>query len=159
MEKNQKAKKHEKNDVPFAMIDKITSDVMFEAYGFDEKELLVNAAKALVSILCAVDQIKPTIKKEITLSAQSFEELIQTWLQTIIARVDIDELFFCQFEIKEFIRSKKEIKMSAVLLGEKASAKKGRTVVKAVTYYGFELKEDLTKNAKHRWMCRVSLDI
>ena len=42
----------------YRFLDKITSDVMFEAYGNDMKELLSNAAEALMSVVCEIDEVE-----------------------------------------------------------------------------------------------------
>ncbi|MBI4738569.1 archease [Candidatus Woesearchaeota archaeon] len=135
---------------PFTFIDKITSDVMFEAYGRDKKELFVNAALAVSNVLCKVDEVQPKIEKEIKVDADSLDDLLVNWLHAIISRVDIDEMFFSKFTIIELT----DKRLRAFAYGEPISPQKGQTVVKAVTYYGFKL----AKTAQG-WMCRVSLDI
>ena len=43
----------------YKFLDDITSDVMFEAYGKDLKELFENAAEALFSVICKIKKVKP----------------------------------------------------------------------------------------------------
>ncbi|MBI5398872.1 archease [Candidatus Woesearchaeota archaeon] len=135
---------------PFKFVDRITSDVMFEAYGRDKKELFVNAALAVSHVLCKVDQVKPKIEKEIKVEADSSDDLLVNWLHAIISRVDIDEMFFSKFTIIELT----DTRLRAFAYGEPSSPAKGLTVVKAVTYYEFKLEK-----TSDGWMCRVSLDI
>lgn len=135
---------------PFKFVDQITSDVMFEAYGRDKQELFVHAALAVANVLCKVDQVKPRIEKEIRVEADSLDDLLVNWLHAIISRADIDEMFFSKFTIIEL----SDTHLRAFVYGEPISAKKGNTVVKAVTYYGFKLQK-----TTDGWMCRVSLDI
>ena len=83
----------------YKFIDNITSDVMFEVYGKDLKELFENSGLALFSIICDLKKIKPEIKKEIILESDNVEDLLIKWLQTLIAVVDTDELFLSKFKI------------------------------------------------------------
>ena len=42
----------------YRFIDDLTSDVMFEAYGKDLRELFENAAEALFSVICQVGEVQ-----------------------------------------------------------------------------------------------------
>ncbi len=75
---------------------------------------------------------------------------VQLDLQTLIAMVDTEELFFSKFEIDEI----DEFHLKTELIGEKISPSKGETVVKAVTYYKFKLEQ-----TKEGFKATVSLDI
>ena len=134
----------------FKFIDSITSDVMYEAYGKDLKELFNNSAAALFSVICKIELIKPKEKREVYVKADNLEELMINWLQYLIAMVDTEELFICKFEIKKI----DETSLKAVVYGEQITPEKGDTVVKAVTYYKFKLERD-----KKRYKVTVSLDI
>ena len=46
----------------YKFIDDLTSDVLFEAYGKDLKELYANAAEAMFSIICQTEKVEA--KKE-----------------------------------------------------------------------------------------------
>jgi SHS2 domain-containing protein len=143
-------KKPDTHKKTYQFIDKITSDVMFEAYGRDQKELFLNAATALSTVICKTEQIKSTKEVEIRVEADNIEDLLVNWLQAIISRVDIEEMFFKKFTIIEM--DSKHLR--AFAYGEPVSREKGGTVVKAVTYYKFKLEKTPTG-----WMCRVSLDV
>ena len=43
----------------YRFIDKLKSDVMFEAYGKNLKGLFENAALALFSVICDIKKVKP----------------------------------------------------------------------------------------------------
>ncbi len=121
----------------YKIIDKITSDVMFEVYGKDKKELFENAAEALFSIISEIDMVKPEKKEKIKVKGKDVKDLFYNWLQELIARVDIEEMFFSKFEIIKI--SDKEI--DAHIFGETISKKKSGTVVKAVTYFNFDIEK------------------
>ena len=71
----------------YRIIDDLTSDVMFEAYGKDLKEVFINAAEAMFSVICQKDKVSAERAIEISLNAGSIEELILDWLQELIAAV------------------------------------------------------------------------
>jgi SHS2 domain-containing protein len=134
----------------YKFIDDITSDVMFEAYGKDLKELFQNSAEALFSVICKIKDVKTKEKEEFVIKANNLEELMINWLQALIAIVDTEQKFFSKFEIEEI--DEKHVK--AKLYGEPIKPELGETVVKAVTMYKYKL-EKTDKGYK----VRVSLDI
>lgn len=134
----------------YKFLDDITSDVMFEAYGKDLKELFQNAAEALFSVICKIKKVKAKEKEEFVIKAKNLEELMINWLQGLIAIVDTEQKFFSKFEIEEV--DKEHVK--AKLYGEPIKPELGETVVKAVTMYKYKL-EETSKGYK----VRVSLDI
>jgi SHS2 domain-containing protein len=134
----------------YKILDELTSDVMFEAYGKDKKELFSNSAEALFSIICKIKKVKPKIKKEINVKGKDLKELLFNFLQELIARVDIDEMFFSKFDIKEI--SDKHLK--CICYGESTSPEKGEIIVKAITMYRFKVEE-----VKDKYKATVSMDI
>lgn len=121
----------------YKFIDDITSDVMYEAYGKDLKELFENSALALFSIICQVDKVEPKEVVEVEVNADKAEELMIEWLQKLIALVDTEEKFFSKFEIEEI----DEKHLKAKIYGETISPEKGETVVKSVTYHKYKFEE------------------
>jgi len=134
----------------YKFIDDLTSDVMFEAYGKTLKEVFENAAEALFSVICQMDKVQPKICREIEMEADNVEELMFDWLQELIARVDIEDMFFSRFEIVEI----SETTLKAKIYGDRANPEIGETVVKAVTYYGYKFEK-----TEQGYKVRVSLDI
>ena len=136
--------------IKFRYINDLTSDVMFEAYGMNLKELFNNAATAMFTIFCKIDRVMPKKKILVEIKGQNKEELMKAWLQELIALVDIEEKFFSRFDIIKI----DEQHLKAEIYGETISPEKGNTVVKAVTNYGFEMG----KKGKKLFV-RFSLDI
>ncbi len=134
----------------YKFIDTLTSDVLFEAYGKDLKELFENAALALASVICKIDEVQEKEFAEYQFKADNAEELMLNWLQGIIAVVDTEQKFFSKFEIKEIDENHLIVKCS----GESMRPELGETVVKAVTYYKYKF-EQTDKGYK----VTVSLDI
>ena len=134
----------------YKFLDEITSDVMFEAYGETLKDIFANAAEAMLTIICKIDQVEPKIEKKVEVNADSVEDLMINWLQSLIAKVDIDEMFFSKFKITDIT----ETSLTAFVYGEPMTPEKGETVVKAVTYHQYKFEK-----TKDGYMCRVSFDI
>jgi len=134
----------------YKFLDDITSDVMFEVYGGNLKELFQNAAEALFSVICKIKKVKPEEGEEFLIRADNLENLMINWLQALIAIVDTEQKFFSKFEIKEI----DETHVRAKLYGEPIRPELGGTVVKAVTMYKYKL-EKTDKGYK----VMVSLDI
>ncbi len=134
----------------YKFLDKLTSDVLYEAYGTDLKEVFENAALALMSVICKIDKVKPDRKEEFEVKAEKAEDLMFNWLQSLIAIVDTEQCFFSKFEIKEI----SETKLVAVLYGEPIRPELGETVVKAVTMYKYKFEQN-----EKGYKVTVSLDI
>jgi len=133
----------------FKFIEDLTSDVMFEAYGKNEKELFENSALALFNVICKVKKVKNKKKVKIKVKGDDLKDLMFNWLQELIALVDIKEMFFSKFKVLKI----SENKLEAEVYGEEIKPENGETVVKAISYYKFELEKD--KN----WKVRVVMDI
>jgi SHS2 domain-containing protein len=134
----------------FRFVKDLTSDVVFEAYGKNKKDLFENAALALSSVICQVDKIQPLMRKQVEIGGEDLKDLMFNWLQELIGMVDVEGIFFSKFEIAEI----DDTHMKAYVYGEDADPSKGETVVKAVTYYKFGI-ERVGKGYK----ATVALDI
>ncbi len=134
----------------YMFIEDLTSDVMFEAYGKDERELFRNVAEAMLSVICDIKRVRPERPLEVSVRGRDLKDLLFNWLQELIGRVDTEEMFFSKFEISKM----DEKKLNARIWGEPITPGKSGTLVKGVTYYGFALE----KTGKG-WRARVACDI
>lgn len=134
----------------YKFLDEIKSDVMFEAYGEDLKEVFENAAEALFSVICKIKQVQPKETEEFQIKAENLEDLMLNWLQALIAIVDTEQKFFSSFDIIEI----DETHLKAKLKGEPIKPELGETVVKAVTYYKYKFEK-----TDDGYKATVSLDI
>lgn len=134
----------------YKFIDDLTSDVMFEAYGKDLKELFENAAEAMFSIICDLKKVEPKETEKIEVKAEKLDDLMINWLQALIAFVDTEERFYSKFNVLEI----NEEHCIAEISGEPITPEKGGTVVKAVTLYKYKLEK-----TNQGYKVRVSLDI
>ena len=134
----------------YRFIDDLTSDVMFEAYGKDLKEVFTNAAEAMFKVICQIGKVRPSKHILVKADGDNASQLMINWLQELIAAVDIEGMFLSRFDILEI--SEKHVK--ARCWGEPVSQEKGETVVKAVTYYKYLFSE-----TPEGYVVRVALDI
>ena len=134
----------------FKIIEDLTSDVMFEAYGKNLKELFENSALALFSIMCKVEEIKGEESKVVNVKGSDVEDLMINWLQELIGLVDTEEMFFSKFKIEKIT----ETNLKAKVYGEEIRPEVGEVVVKAVTYYGFNFEK-----TEKGYKVKVSLDV
>jgi len=137
MHKKHKSRQ-EKNKQTYLLIEDTTSDVAFEAYGKTLNELFENSAKALFSIVCDIKHVEPKIKKDFHLKSDSIKQLLISWLESLLASVDIDGMFYSDFNVNININNNT---IDAVALGEEASSEKSGTVVKGITYHDFSIKK------------------
>lgn len=121
----------------YKFLDNITSDVAYEAYGKDLKEVFENAALALFSIICKIDKVKADKKEKFEVKAEKAEDLMFNWLQSLIAIVDTEEMFFSKFDVKVI----DETHLIAECYGEPIKPELGETVVKAVTMYKYKFEK------------------
>ena len=134
----------------YRFIDDLTSDVMFEAYGKDLREVFENSAQAMFEVICQIEKVEQKKKFKVKVSGRDGRDLLLNWLQELIALVDIECMFFSRFEIKKISPTSLE----AVIYGEDVDPAKGETVVKALTYHKFGLEE-----TEDGWKATVTLDI
>ncbi|MFH1786733.1 MAG: archease [archaeon] len=136
----------------YKLLEGLTSDVMFEAYGSGLKELFANCAEALFSIMCSIEDVGGDREVEVSVSGDDEEALLHNWLSELLTRADTEEIFLKRFEVREI--GGEPLSLKAVCYGEAASVEKGRTYIKAVTYYKFRIE----KTAKG-YKATVALDI
>ena len=130
-----------------------TADIMFEAHGNSLNKLFENAALAAEETMVNLKQIKPKIKKEISLENENLEDLLFDFLSELIYLKDAELLLFSKIKVN--IKNKECYKLKAELLGEKLTSKhEQKADIKAVTYHKFEIKK-----LKNKYIARVILDI
>jgi len=138
----------------YTLIDDLTSDIMFEAYGSSIADLFVNAGEALFSIICDIAHIKPEQSIRLHLEAADAADLLHEWLSSLLTQSEIENLFLCQFRIETLQITASGCVLDAVASGESMTQAKGSAVVKGITYYGYEFEK--TDNG---YRARVAVDI
>ena len=121
----------------YKFIEDLTSDVLFEAYGENLKELFANAAEAMFTIICQVDKVKPENVEEFDIKGEDLEGTMWNWLSGLIAMVDTEQMFFSKFEIVDA----SETHVKAKIYGESMRPEIGETVVKSLTMYKYKVEK------------------
>jgi SHS2 domain-containing protein len=129
----------------YKFIEDLTSDVMFESYGLNLKELFENSAEALFSVICEIEKIEPKEKIEFEFEGKNLETTLYNFLSNLLAESEINEVFLCRFEV-EIQESDEGYKGKVSAWGEKIIPEKGGTVVKGITNYKFKVE----KNEKYK---------
>jgi SHS2 domain-containing protein len=80
---------------------KFISELVFEAYDEDLKELVENASFALSSFICKIEDVKLKDKEEFLVKGDDLDSTIFNWLGAIITIINTEKKFFSKFEVKE----------------------------------------------------------
>ncbi|MBN1411199.1 MAG: archease [Spirochaetales bacterium] len=137
----------------YNILDDLTSDVMFEAFGADLKELLEASAFALFSVICEIDRITPSQSFELSIEAEDEGSLLHSFLSKLLTQSEIEGLFLSEFDVYS-LRNGPPCKIKVRVQGEGIRPELGNTVVKGITYYGFKLEK-----TRDGYRSQVAVDI
>jgi SHS2 domain-containing protein len=129
----------------FRFLDGIApADAAFEATGSDLAEVLTAAARALFSIIVDIESVAPTATREITVWADSEEELLYDWLSELVFFKDVQRELYCNFEVS--VTSGEMLRLQATIKGDSVDNLTGRmlTDVKAITYHKLAIEKTET---------------
>ncbi|MHA1911481.1 MAG: archease [Candidatus Kariarchaeaceae archaeon] len=134
------------------------ADVGILGWGETFEEAIIEAAKALFTIMTEINRVKPTNEVTIEITANSREGLFINYLNDLLAEADINHSFFSEFEILEIIEGNEDKKweLKGVAKGEERNAEKHEflTEAKAATYHGM-----FVKNENEKWVVRCVVDV
>jgi SHS2 domain-containing protein len=111
---------------------------MVEAYGKDLGERFGNAAYAMFDLMTDITKVKPKGELDITLTAESREQLLVDFLQELLFLHETEDLVLSKFDVKTDGKS-----LEALVWGEKFDEKRHskHAVVKAITYHRLEFDD------------------
>ena len=129
-----------------------TADIGIRVRGENTKVLFTNAAAALFDIIA---KSKPSLrifpkKIKLSLAAESFDELLISWLNELLSLSAIKEIVFTKFTIQKLTNTILE----AVVTGYTRKNFIFGTEIKAATYHG--LKFEKTPSG---WQAEVIFDV
>jgi len=124
-----------------------TADLGLKVWGRNPRELLEEAASGLVAQMFNPALVLEKEKREISLEAESVEELLFQWLKEIIFLAEQEGILFCRFQIEKdnfSIRNAKTAKIQASLFGEKVDPARHDICIeiKAVTRHGLYVRKN-----------------
>lgn len=131
-----------------------TADVGLHAYGRDLPELFSHAAQGMESLMIALEQIKPTTTREVTVEAHDHLSLLIGWLDELIFLFDTQFLLVRDVEILDLT----ETRLQARVTGEAYDAQRHElaSAIKAVTWHEAAITRD---EASGSYQARIIFDI
>ena len=127
-----------------------TADVKFQSFGKTIEEAYTNAALALKEAISGKVKIKGKIKKKISIKGHDKISLLYNFLEEFLYFIDAED--FALGEIKGLKITGN--KLTAEIVGDKASDYKFTNDVKAITY-----NEMFVKKSKEKFICQVVVDV
>ena len=129
-----------------------TSDIGILARGATREEALIEASKALVSIMADASAVRPAEERYFKAPGPDEATQILNWLNEILFFFDTDGLLFVDFQIDSWT----DLEITGTARGARfdANVHEFRTAVKAATYHQFE-----SRPAPHGWEIRVFVDV
>ncbi|MDK2850075.1 MAG: protein archease [Candidatus Woesearchaeota archaeon] len=128
----------------FEYLDDLPSDAGFIAYGTTLNELFENSALALFSLIAKVEELKGNNEVSITLKDKTIESLLYSFLSTLIAESEINEMFFSKVKVNiNEDKNNKDLKykLEAKVFGEPYQENKGLNLVKAITLHNLSINK------------------
>jgi SHS2 domain-containing protein len=119
------------------------TDAEIEAYGSTLEEAFENAGKALEDTMVDIRTIRQVSDERITVEGKDKQELLYEWLESLIAKQDIEGTLYSKF-ICKISRRNKELILEAQVSGEKfdPSRHEQKTAVKAPTFHEMIIDEE-----------------
>jgi SHS2 domain-containing protein len=129
----------------------VAGDIGLRAEGKTIEECFVNAGLGLYSLITDISLIELEEKKEISLSEETLEELLVSFLNELIFHFDAYGFIGKSIKVKI-----KENSLKAEVYGEFFNPEKHerRLLVKAATYHNLVLKKD-----NNLWIAEIIFDI
>lgn len=84
----------------FEIIDH-TADVGIIAYGAEIKQVFVNAALALFSLITELEDVGEELKYDVEVASEDRESLLVEWLNELVYLFDAEHVLLKRFDIQE----------------------------------------------------------
>ncbi len=154
-----------------------TADVKFQAFGKSLEEVFKNSALALKETIYE-KKVQEKKEKEIKVEEKDLESLLYSFLEEILYLLEGENFLISKVKnleiskdisdkknlinkktklrAKKSITSKKDkqLKLKAIISGDKASSYSFTNSVKAITYNDMFVRKE-----KDKWICQVVLDV
>lgn len=115
-----------------------TADIIVRAYGKDWNEVFNSMGKALFAAMVDLEKVRPLICREFSLTAETLEDLLVDFLNTLLVYKDAENMAFSHFDVE----ISPDWKLTCRACGEKIKPEHNpRSDVKAVSYHMLELGE------------------
>jgi SHS2 domain-containing protein len=112
-----------------------TADLALKVHGHSLEEIFDNAARGMFSLMADLDDLAPSVSREVHLEAPDRESLLVDWLNELLYLHEVEEEIYSRFEIETLSSTT----LSATVWGAKMEASK--LTVKAATFHDLEIRE------------------
>jgi SHS2 domain-containing protein len=112
-----------------------TADLALKVHGHSLKEVFINAACGLFSLMADLENLAPSVSREVHLEAPDRESLLVDWLNELLYLHEVEEEIYIRFEIENLSFTA----LSATVWGTKV--KTSNLTVKAATFHDLEIRE------------------
>jgi len=128
------------------------ADIGFRAFGGTLEELFANAAVAMVSIACEIEDVAPRIEYTLSATGEDYESLLVNWLGEVLYWFDGKRIAPREFRVTQLTPES----IRAAAWGEPRDGERHRSklIVKAVTWHQLKIAR-----SDGGWMAEVYLDI
>lgn len=133
-----------------------TADMAFIAYGKTLEEAFENAALVVFETMTNLDKVEKKTKKTIKIKSEDEKSLLFDFIDNLLFYKDAENLLFSSVKVKKIQKTKEGFTLEAEALGEEFDPEKHeqRSLVKAITYFGMEIKK-----GKEGWSLKITLDL
>jgi len=125
-----------------------TADLALKVHGHSLKELFINAACGLFSLMADLENLSPTVSHEVHLEAPDRESLLVDWLNELLYLHEVEEEIYTRFEIETLSSTA----LSATVWGTQTEVSK--LTVKAATFHDLAIRE-----AEDGYLATVVFDV
>lgn len=117
-----------------------TADAEFIAYGSTVDQSFVNAARATFALIVAPERVKPSIARDIHITADSLDYLLYDWLAELLYLCEVERLVFSQFEVH--ISGQDGYTLDGRAIGDQVRSEYEVSLhIKAVTYHNLRVEK------------------
>jgi SHS2 domain-containing protein len=122
----------------FKILD-ISGDIGLKAYGKSKREVFVNTAIGMYSLITNLDSIKEKKTINVSVESHSPDGLLVSWLNELIFQFDAYDFIGKKIEIKKF----SDNKITTIVTGEDFDLKRHerKLLIKAATYHGLRIEK------------------
>jgi len=133
-----------------------TADMGFRATGDSVEGAFCEAARALFSLMFALEEIQPQTEYRIEVSASSLSELLVEWLSELLVQKELSGLVFSRFEVAIIGDELSGFSAVGRALGEALDRKRHRpgAEVKGISYLGLDVSQ-----RDEMWVVQAIVDV
>jgi len=133
-----------------------TADVGFRASALSLEDAFCESARALFSLMFAIDAIEPATEKHVELAANTLPELLVEWLSELLAQKELTGTVFSHFSIAISGDDSSGYRAQGCAAGETLDRVRHQpgTEIKGISYLGLAVSQQ-----NGLWTAQVVVDV